>query len=360
MPIKGRAYSLPQQPERIRCGGLGWLWGVLQICFCCVSKDERKLKGKDMRRVALLSAFLAFVPVGMMAQDDLYFIPSKDAVKVESSVSADDGSASYGGISMSDDEYNRRHKLGSYYQKIGQDSLGNDIIQFHSIDGVGQIDTIYPGSERYVFDDDDDFTYSRRMGRFDNFYGWYDPYYASYWYDPWFADNLYWRWGSSWYYDSLWGWPYYSAWNWHYRWPGSYWGWYHPISWGWYHPHYAWHGHTGTNNHSYARVNSSLPNGGGRYGAFGNGVRRNTTGTIQKNSYGSQSGSQNRSFRGSSTYTPNRNDRGTRTYKPERSVNRGSSFGGNRSFNSGSRSFGGGSRGSFGGGGSRGGFGGRR
>lgn len=132
-----------------------------------------------MKRVRLLSVLLAAIPLGMMAQDDLYFNPAVDKDEVKSTVTDCDGAPYYGGLDMSDDEYNRRHTLGSYYQKIGTDSLGNDIIGFYGADGTLSTDTVYPFSSPYAFDDDDDFAYSRRMGRFDNFYGWYDPYFPT-------------------------------------------------------------------------------------------------------------------------------------------------------------------------------------
>lgn len=149
-----------------------------------------------MKRVRLLSVLLAAIPLGMMAQDDLYFNPAVDKDEVKSTVTDCDGAPYYGGLDMSDDEYNRRHTLGSYYQKIGTDSLGNDIVGFYGADGTLSTDTVYPFSSPYAFDDDDDFAYSRRMGRFDNFYGWYDPYFSNYWYDPWYANSWAWGWRS--------------------------------------------------------------------------------------------------------------------------------------------------------------------
>ena len=95
------------------------------------------------------------------------------------------------------------------------------------------------------------------MGRFDNFYGLYDPYFSNYWYDPWYANSWAWGWRSPWYYDSLWGWPSYASWAWHYGWCGSYWAWHYPrywgYGWGWGYPSTVWVGHTGTRNHSFSR-----------------------------------------------------------------------------------------------------------
>ena len=52
-------------------------------------------------------------------------------------------------------------------------------MQIKNIDGTSQIDTIYQ-FDRYFDTDDSDFAYSRRMGRFDDFYGYYDPWFYGY------------------------------------------------------------------------------------------------------------------------------------------------------------------------------------
>lgn len=212
-----------------------------------------------MTRFLFLSVLVGAMPLTMAAQDDdLYFTPKKhvkDEVRVESSLQ-DEQPTYYCGSNRNVDEYNRRGKLKSYYQKIGTDSLGNDIIEFHAGDGVygsndaDSVVSVYPGSESYY--DDSDYTYSRRMGRFDGFYGWYDPYYYGYWsspywrsyygwYDPWYAGWYGAGWYSPWYYDSFYGWGYpYYGWR----------GWYGPAV------HYRYAGPSGTLNHA---------NGGGRF-----------------------------------------------------------------------------------------------
>lgn len=188
-----------------------------------------------MKRIILLTALAGLLPLGMMAQDDVYFTPSKDnKTNVQKNQCySDETPTYYSGSNRNVDEYNRRGKLSSYYQKIGADSLGNDIIEFHA--GNGQYpdsvtrDTIYPGSQQYYYNDDDDFAYSRRMSRFDDYYGWYDPYFygwAGYgpywgarwgWYDPGLYDDLFWGYGG-WY-----GW--YDPWYYGYGWGRPYWGW---------------------------------------------------------------------------------------------------------------------------------------
>ena len=146
-------------------------------------------------RFLLLSLILGAMPLCMDAQDDVYFTPKKRA-KTDITYNNEKKEVArptyYCGSNRDIDEYNRRGKLKSYYQKIGTDSLGNDIIEFREGDGTyGKADldstiTIYPGSERYYDDDmDSDFMWSRRMSRFDGFY---DPwFYGSYWGRP------YWR-----------------------------------------------------------------------------------------------------------------------------------------------------------------------
>ena len=144
-----------------------------------------------MKKFIILSILAVFLPVTMMAQDDVYFTPKKvekKAVKAAQTKSeVQPAVVTHSGSSRDVDEYNRRG-LQSYYQKIGTDSLGNDIIEFHVGEGYPSTnDTIYAGPVQYDFDDaDSDYEYTRRMSRWDGFY------------DPWF-------------YGYGWGYPYY--WN---------------------------------------------------------------------------------------------------------------------------------------------------
>ena len=314
-------------------------------------------------RFLFLSVLMGAMPLTMAAQDDdLYFTPkksSKDApVKIERDVY--DRPAYYCGSPRNVDEYNRRGKLKSYYQKIGTDSLGNDVIEFHEGDGTyGTADldstiTIYPGSERY-YDEDSDFAYSRRMGRFDDFYwdpafyGYYgSPYWRGYygWYDPW--------------YDPWYG-PYYTGWygRWHNPWFYGYYGWGYPYyGWGggWYGPtwHYAYNGPSGTRNHS---------NAGGRF----DGNRSSFGSKGERSSFNRNNNSSRNGFgqRRSSFDDNNRYQNQQPTQRPSYNNNQGGfgsnrgSFGGGSGFGGSRGSFGGG--GGFGGGGSRGGgFGSRR
>ena len=310
-------------------------------------------------RFLFLSVLMGAMPLTMAAQDDdLYFTPkksSKDApVKIDRDVY--DRPAYYCGSPRNVDEYNRRGKLKSYYQKIGTDSLGNDVIEFHEGDGTyGTADldstiTIYPGSERY-YDEDSDFAYSRRMGRFDDFYwdpafyGYYgSPYWRGYygWYDPW--------------YDPWYG-PYYTGWygRWHNPWFYGYYGWGYPYyGWGggWYGPtwHYAYKGPSGTRNHS---------NGGGRFygnrSSFGSkGERSSFNSNRNNNSSRNGFGQRRSSFEDNNNRYQNQQP----TQRPSYNNNQGG-FGSNRGSFGGSRGSFGGSRGSFGGGGGLGGGGSR-
>ena len=327
-------------------------------------------------RFLFLSALMGVLPMTMAAQDDdLYFNPKKSP-KTELPAQRDgftyDRPGYYCGSNRDIDEYNRRGKLKSYYQKIGTDSLGNDIIEFRQGDGTyGTADldstiTIYPGSERYYDDNDSDFAYSRRMGRFDGFYGYWDPtlygtywgspYWRGYygWYDPWYGPYYYsgWYggWYDPWYYGYGWGYPYY-GWG----------GWYAP-SW-----HYSYGGPTGTRNHS-TFTGGSASNGTtfGRRNNYGSG---STSGNVESRWFGRNNSNSSSNSNNDGFGRRNNQQQNSYQYQQQRqstsfgNSNNGfgssrGSFGGGSGFGGSRGSFGGG--GGFGGGGSRGGFGGRR
>lgn len=305
-----------------------------------------------------LTALIGVLPLTMAAQDDdLYFTPKKRTTK--NVATGYNSQPYYCGSNRDIDEYNRRGKLKSYYQKIGTDSLGNDIIEFHAGDDTyGNVVadstiTIYPGSERYYDDDDADFVYSRRMGRFDGFYWspsyygyWSSPYWRSYygWYDPWYSSYYYGGWYDPWLYGYYgWGHPYYG-------WAG---GWYAPY-WS-----YSYNGPTGTLNHSTGRGHFY-----GNRNSFANSSQRSSFNSATNGYRGNNTGFGKR--RSSFSDNPSYNTQPSQTQRPTQrpSYNNQNSFGTNRgSFGGGSHgSFGGGSHGSFGGGGGSrgGGFGGRR
>lgn len=334
-----------------------------------------------MKRTLILFALLSSIPLVSFAQDDdLYFTPKKTIkAEVTDAPQSRPHETYYCGSERDIDEYNRHGQLKSYYQKIGTDSLGNDIIEFHPGDGTygaDSIDTVhyvYPGSETYYGNDDEDYVYSRRMGRFDGFYGWYDPFFYGYWNSPywysWYGWNTPWNyayawggWYDPWFYGYYgWGYPYYG-------WAG---GWYRPV----HGPIYSYHaGPTGTRNRSRGnfignnRFDRNNDLAGGRSHGLTNG----------RGTFGSRSYSTNRFDRNNINYTPNNNsarfggqrttttnERRNTTPQPIRSnssFGNNSSFGGNRGSFGGGGGFGGGSfgGGSRGGGGGGGHFGGRR
>lgn len=286
-----------------------------------------------MRKWILPAVVALTMPLVSPAQDDMYFVPTKENVAKSANEYGMPRDTYYSGSSRSVDEYNRR---GSYVQPI--DSAGNDIVDFDATAGV------YPDSGAVG---QDDYAYTRRMSRFDD-YEWSDPYWAGYyagrsarwgWYDPWYYGSWYYGFYDPWYY----GW-HYDPWfvGWH--------GWHGP---GWGHPIYVSHhsGPTGTFNHL---------NGTGRRPLAGGASGNTFTNGISNRDRVRNSGIRNRTFNASERFGTSRNSNtstnSVHNNTPSRtnsSISGSGSFGGSRS----GGGFGGGSRS---GGGSRGGFGGRR
>lgn len=286
-----------------------------------------------MKQFVIVTLMFSMVSTWAVAQDDIYFTPTK---KDKKEVRQYQPPVRHHGCNRDIDEYNRRGNFRSHYNVIGSDSTANDIIDFAA--GSPSDSAQYYGDSRY--DDDDNYAYSRRMSRFDDYY-WRDPFYWDTWYgSPYWYGSAYWYGSPYWYARYGWGW--YDPWY--------YGGWYRPYyygyyGWGWHHPIYAghiggyrpggWNGYTGTGNHSF---------GAARGGQFAR--RGGTTGRGSYTTRGSRNGSRRIVGRSnSSSYGQNTMSRP--------SYNSGS-FGGSRGSIGGSRgSFGGGSRGggSFGGGG---------
>lgn len=303
-----------------------------------------------MKKLLLLSVLLGAMPITMMAQDDLYFTPKKGGEQIVSSpvVVNKEMPVYHSGSNRNVDEYNRRGAYSSYFQKIGTDSLGNDIIEFHT--GASDIiDTlaILPGTD-VNYQNEDDYNYSRRITRFDDYYwdpwyyntfglyrpywgyrwgwynswyDWYDPWYYG-WYDPWYYERYgFWGWGSPYYYYS-WGYPYW------YGGYGYYTTYYGSISGG-------GGGRTsryvaGTNNHgSLGRLNAHSPSAS-RKGNFG-GYRGNGQST---RAYAAREERQSRSgnFGGYRGGTPSSAYEATRSAYNNMNMNSNSSgsFGGSR------------------------------
>ena len=178
-----------------------------------------------MKKTGLLSILIGILPFTAMAQnDDVYFTPKKanrtNIADEEDHHRRDE--TYYSGSNRNVDEYNRRGKMGSSYQKIGRDSLGNVVLEedgsciYPDSSYVGEVGKKY---RRRSFDDDDEFYYSRRVSRF---------------YDPWFFGYY----GYVPYYYSRWDWDFYDPWYGGYA---SYWhGYYSPWYRGWYNPYYGY------------------------------------------------------------------------------------------------------------------------
>lgn len=328
-----------------------------------------------MKKLILLSMIAMVMPLELLAQDDMYFVPTREQAEQTVREYGLPRDTYYIGSRRSVDEYNRR---GSYYEVL--DSVGSDTIDFDGIAGVYP-DTLY-------LDEPTDYRYTRRMSRFDGFEpsseylaGYLDG--RSYWYSPWYLN--------SWYYSpirySYYGWvdpwtiswydPWYDPWYYRYGYGYGYYGYYSPWRYdyyygGWYGgwstaylPHHygsSWTPRSvGTRNHGHVARNT------GSHGVRNNGTVSHSHGTFGGSRIGSGTfGNPRRS--GNTNSAPRRNDTRNNTYTPPRnntSTNSSGNFGGSRT---GGGSFGGGSHsgGSFGGGSHGGGghgggsFGGRR
>ena len=349
-----------------------------------------------MKKFFMISVLMVALPLSMVAQDDLYFVPKKKRAEV---------------VEVTTPINNR---VKSQYEVIQNDST-NDIIDFDGQKGV------YPDSIVT-----EDFELTKRMQRFDDYdlsdnaafwagyhlgrdtwnwglswhspwyytrYGWYggfyDPWYYGY-YDPWYYG--YYGWRDPWYYgyyDPF----YYGYYGYYYPWRYGYYGYYsvgYPyfvdVYYGGAPRRYSANRTTGTQNHG--RIDYTGPRGisNGRTtthssGTFGGsalgGNRASSTrttaassGSVQRTTVRNASGNfggnrANRTYSTSNT-SSNRNQSGgftnstTRTTSSASSSSRssmgsssgGGSFGGSRGGGStigGSRSSGGGG-GSFGGG----------
>lgn len=312
--------------------------------------------------LSLLAVCFFSSVAGYAQDDDVYFVPSRNADKQQENETntyrptytgnAGDASSNWaegrGDGQWDVDRYNRRGaardsvSYGTYAFADGTDSVAVDAYE------------------------DADATYTMRLIRFHSpRFGVYvsSPYYDSFFYDPFWSDFWpygYWGWygwgyagwgpwGIGWYdpwYGPHWGW-------------GHWWGWHHGPAWGgWYPPHhnpgfnlagnvrrgptggYAVYSHRGTGNE---RISSSRYNMGNRYTRRDNAVDRNVR---PSRNYGNSSSNSRRSSVGN---TPSRsyNNHSSRTYNRSSS---GSFSGGSRSGGSFSSGHSGGGR-SFGGGG---------
>lgn len=316
----------------------------------------------------MLSILVSLVASTAFAQDDMYFVPSKKDKAAKRQAYND--AVYHSGSNRSVDEYNRRGAFASRYDFVSTDSTGNDIIDFTPgtgtyPDSISLSDLVvyndsidlaqarsYRGSS---YDDDNDYTVSRRLSRFDDFYGPYwawNRFYSPWYYSPFYYDSWYY---SPWYYSSWhYGWydpwygPYYDPWYWHGGWGYGYHHWYAPAI--------VHSGRPGTRNHgTFANINGR-PSGAH---SISRGVHS------RDNSYAATQGRgaaanvrrarTTQEYNAERNYTnTNRSNENTRTYTP--SYNSSSS----RSSFSGGGNSGGGSVGGSRGGGFSGSFRGRR
>ena len=314
----------------------------------------------------------AAMPLALMAQDDdLYFNPKKEAKEQAEKRAAmqkayelqrarrDSIYALYwSGSNRNVDEYNRGGRLFSHYEKVGTDSLGNDIIQFHVGKGLAP-DSIYDDAyfaQKYA-DQDEDFACTRDLSRWD---GYYDPWFYDYYgYGPYYWRSRMWGWRNPWRYGYYAGWydPWFDPWYdpWYYGYAGWYGGWYDPWYWGGYYNPWYWGGpmighvsYGGFAGNKRYNTPGQIDGSNHRY----NGVAGNNSNTYSRRSNSNMSFGQRRD--NGNFNNSNNSSWGTRSNS---GISNGGSFGGG-SFG-GARSGGG----SFGGGGGRSGggsFGGRR
>ena len=300
-----------------------------------------------MKRLGFLLALSGLMPVALLAQDDMYYTPKKVEKRVESGVGKVETPTYYRGLDKDVDEYNRRGKFRSVYKDVPTDSLGRAIEGYEG-DDVLYPDSSYVGSvksskrNRYDWEDEADYYYSRRMSRF--YDPWFFGYYGYYphsrfgWYDP-FYDGYWGGYYSGWY--SSWGYPYYG-----YGWGSPYYSYGYPYY--GYYGHYGWYGPRVVYTQP-RRVDIASRRGEVRHYGSGTfaGVRSSSTRSA-RSSQRSYNGYNDNRFGGirsnESMRTP------TRSYTPSMgSGSGGSSFGSIRSMGGGGSAGGSSSGGRFGG-----------
>lgn len=180
-----------------------------------------------MKKLIMSLLLLGVLPINMVAQDDMYFVPSKKQKAKDVYEYGLPRGTYYSGSSRSVDDYNRRVLKGA----IPTDSAGNDIIDFSAVRGV------YPDSTENT-SSADDYKLTRQLSRFDDYtpsQAYWEGYRDGQWMSPWYASRWY-----SWYdYDPwYWNYPYY------YGYYSSWYGWYSPWYYGYYRPwNYGYYGY---------------------------------------------------------------------------------------------------------------------
>lgn len=327
-----------------------------------------------MKKVILFSVLAFSMPLLAQAQDDdLYFTPKKEVVKVVKPQNTDRQAPDYYSGSKRDiDEYNR---YGHFSSRADAIDSTNDVIDFGSYQGI-KPDTVYVDSsfvEKYL-SDNEDYRYTRGFSRWDGFY---DPWFYDYYgWGPYYWRSRYWGW-DPWYYSYGYFDPWYDPWYFGYTgwWNAWYDPWYYGYGWGpYYGRYYSWDPYWG-GGFIARTTHNPIGNGvgGGHFHPIGSSkgntyASRGTYTNRNGNTYTSRSRS-NRSF-GSRVYTPNNNANsrtnngfGTRSYGSNSNNSGSYHSSGNYGGASHSGGFGGGSNGGFsrgGGGGGGGHFGGHR
>ncbi|MCM1078555.1 MAG: hypothetical protein NC344_09610 [Bacteroidales bacterium] len=211
-----------------------------------------------MKKTIFTTLTAMFLPLMTMAQDDMYFTPTKAEVKAAKEARQKDREAEiacrkayeqsrgvyYSGLNKTDDEYNRRSKRTTFTPTFvndsilaSTDSMASDIIEFPAGNASQMEKGVYPAADetrvdtvyKYIVMDDDDYRYSRWLSRYDDFYfryAFHNPLYSPWYYNSWYYGP---SWNHGWYAWNGWYDPFYDPWY------GPGWGWYDP----WYHP---WHG----------------------------------------------------------------------------------------------------------------------
>lgn len=357
-----------------------------------------------MKKYFFAAIAILFAPVVSLAQDDVYFTPSKNEVKAKKearelarALAQEEAerqernrldtmiSSNYSGLEVPVDEYNRRSRRKKSTQPLSdadiysKDSIASDVISFTAGAGVypedaARVDTVY----KYVYvNDEDDYRYSRYMSRWDDYYWWYNGFgpwgwshpiswYAGWYYpyyDPWF-DQWYDPWYSPWHYPYYYGYygtlynPYYYG-DWRY-------GYYDYAYYG--HPTIIINGgggHHGNTNHTYAHVGGAptgSANHAGSRRAFNTGSNHVNNAIARRNGdgvgHGGVRGSQHIAFGGNrqSSSSSYRSYESNRIFEGNRASassprSSSSSYGGSSPTSSGS-SYGGARSSSYSGGGS--------
>lgn len=121
-----------------------------------------------MKRNILALFLFGLISSGAYAQDDMYFTPKKTEKVVKEVAPV----ASYHENHMDVDEYNRRGFWGNEGYVQASDTTASDVIDFSPSDSLQT--TASAGAEGEYdesYNPEDDYVYSRRMSRFDDFIG---------------------------------------------------------------------------------------------------------------------------------------------------------------------------------------------